>query len=210
MFHELWNFYQFWSLRKNRVELVIFIVLEQYETGLKQCYFWLLFGCLVTLRYGFLKLRNFLSLYGCISVSQQNFIVFVLEVVMVDRYVLECSQVWYVKESGCRGRVETLVWYSRSIIFQLLERYILDFLQYCISFLKVLFQKCEQQFKLFITYCKDNIRIVFLFVGCIICLLYFFISQNLEVQYLVLGVLCSRFMILYIQFLELCMLCISG
>ena len=77
-------------------------------------------------------------------------------------------------------------------------------------FLKVLFQKCEQYFKLFITYCKDNIRIVFLFVGCIIYLLYFFISQNPEVQYLVLGVLCSRFLILYIQFLELYMLCIYG
>lgn len=35
MFHDLWNFSVFWSLRKNRVELVIFVVLEWYETGLK-------------------------------------------------------------------------------------------------------------------------------------------------------------------------------
>ena len=34
-FHDLGNFSVFWSLRKNRVELVIFIVLEWYKTGLK-------------------------------------------------------------------------------------------------------------------------------------------------------------------------------
>ena len=109
-----------------------------------------------------------------------------------------------------KGSVERLVWYFRPTLLQLLEGYILDFLQYYISFLKVLFQKCEQYFKLFIAYCKDNTGIVSLFIGCIICLLYFSVSQNLEVQYLVLGVLCSRFMILYIQFLEWCMFCISG
>ena len=109
-----------------------------------------------------------------------------------------------------KGRVERLVWYFRPTTLQLLEGRTLDFLQYYISFLKVLFQKCEQYFNLLIAYCKDSIRIVFLFIGCIICLLYFSVSQNLEIQYLVLGVLCSRFMILYIQFLEWCMFCISG
>lgn len=203
-FHDLWNFSVFRSLRKNRVEWVIFIVSEWYETYLKQCYFWLLFGGLVYSQVRFFKVAKFSQFVWMLQYFLVEFYYFCIRWEDVDWYVRSmfrcCGQRCYVSRGVGQ---KDMMGYFRPIVQQKEEGYTLDLIQYYISFLKVLFQKCEQYFSLFIVYYGDSIRIIFLFTGCIIYLLYLFVVQTSEVQYLVLGVLYSRCLMLYIQLQEL-------